>query len=119
MKKFVDKLPEFGNEIPIAVADTATYTGTDYYEIALVEYEQQMHTDLPIKTKLRGYVQLASGTTAFPLGNNYFGVTAPSYLGPAIVATKDTPVRILFRNLLPTGEAGCLLYTSPSPRDRS
>ena len=36
------------------------------------------------------------------------GVTAPSYLGPAIVAQKDTPVRILFRNLLPAGQGGDL-----------
>ncbi|SDB81207.1 hypothetical protein GA0111570_103234 [Raineyella antarctica] len=35
-------------------------------------------------------------------------MTAPSYLGPAIGATKDKPVRILFRNLLPTGAAGNL-----------
>ena len=32
----------------------------------------------------------------------------PHYLGPTIVATKDRPVRILFRNLLPTGVAGDL-----------
>ncbi len=30
------------------------------------------------------------------------------YLGPAIVAQKDRPVRILFRNLLPTGAGGNL-----------
>ena len=29
------------------------------------------------------------------------GVDNPHYLGPTIVATKDRPVRILFRNLLP------------------
>ncbi len=38
----------------------------------------------------------------------YSGVTAPHYLGPTIVATKDRPVRILFRNLLPTGLDGNL-----------
>ena len=32
----------------------------------------------------------------------------PHYLGPTIVATKDRPVRILFRNLLPTGVDGDL-----------
>ena len=36
------------------------------------------------------------------------GVTAPHYLGATIAATKDKPVRILFRNLLPTGQGGDL-----------
>jgi hypothetical protein len=96
MRKFVDDLPTVGNGgIPAAVPDTTTYEGSDYYEIALVEYTQQMHGDLP-PTKLRGYVQLNGGSGE------------PSYLGPAIVAQKDRPVRILFRNQLPTGEAGNL-----------
>ena len=92
MRKFVDPLPMFGTDIPIATPDTTTYPDTDYYEIELVEYTQQMHSDLP-PTTLRGYRQ-AGGTA--------------SYLGPAIVATKDRPVRILFRNLLPTGAGGNL-----------
>jgi FtsP/CotA-like multicopper oxidase with cupredoxin domain len=107
MRKFVDTLPTVGNGIPAAVPDTTTYPGSDYYEIALVEYEQTMHADLP-PTKLRGYVQLADGPTDHALGGGHYGMTAPSYLGPAIVAEKDTPTRILFRNLLPTGEAGNL-----------
>jgi FtsP/CotA-like multicopper oxidase with cupredoxin domain len=37
-----------------------------------------------------------------------FGVTAPHYLGPLIVAQKDRPVRVVFRNLLPTGVKGDL-----------
>jgi len=36
----------------------AAYAGSDYYEIALVEFQEQMHRDLP-PTLLRGYVQLA------------------------------------------------------------
>ena len=60
--------------------------------IELVEYTEQMHSDLP-PTTLRGYRQ-AGGPA--------------NYLGPAIVAQKDRPVRILFRNLLPTGAGGNL-----------
>jgi hypothetical protein len=38
------------------------------------------------------------------------------YLGPAIVAQKDRPVRILFRNLLPTGmRAGTCSSRSTPP----
>ena len=100
IKKFVNELPglgagaanNLGQYIPVAVPDTTTYPGTDYYVIELVEYTEQMHSDLP-PTKLRGYRQ-AGGPA--------------NYLGPAIVAQKDRPVRILFRNLLPTGMGGNL-----------
>ena len=98
MRKFVDTLPglnasnNLGQSIPVAVPDTTTYVGSDYYVIELGEYTEQMHSDLP-PTTLRGYRQ-AGG--------------AFHYLGPAIVAQKDRPVRILFRNLLPTGEGGNL-----------
>lgn len=33
-------------------------TTVDYYEIAIVEYSQPMHADLPKATRLRGYVQV-------------------------------------------------------------
>jgi FtsP/CotA-like multicopper oxidase with cupredoxin domain len=96
IRKFVDELPT----IPAAVPDISTYTGSDFYRIGLVEYTQKMHSDLPAAgTKLRGYVQLnADGTL----------MGEPSYLGPAIVAQKNKPVRIEFHNLLPTGEGGNL-----------
>ncbi|HWT77200.1 MAG TPA: laccase, partial [Candidatus Methylomirabilis sp.] len=84
-----------GQYLPVAVPDPTTYPGSDYYEIALVEYAEQMHSDLP-PTKLRGYVQM--------------NVAAPhtNYLGPIIIATKDRPVRVKFMNMLPTGAGGNL-----------
>ena len=65
LRKFVDTLPglgagnanNLGQYLSVAVPDQTTYPGSDYYEIAVVEYEEQMHSDLP-PTKLRGYVQL-------------------------------------------------------------
>ena len=130
IRKFVDSLPglgaasanNLGQYIPVAAADATTYPGSDYYEIALVEYEEKMHSDLP-PTRLRGYVQLSTATTPgaqtplfnpdgspilLPGGAQAAGVDKPHYLGPTIVATKDKPVRILFRNLLPTGLGGDL-----------
>lgn len=118
IRKFVDGLPglgpsganNLGQYLSIAVPDTTTYPGSDYYEIAVVEYIERMHSDLP-HTKLRGYVQLETSVTKgghHSLGNGYFGVDKPHYLGPTIVATKNRPVRILFRNLLPTGQGGNL-----------
>lgn len=129
IRKFMDRLPMLGSAgvnnlgqyLPVAVPDTTTYPGADYYEIGLVQYREKMHSNIPA-TLLRGYVQLSTttipgrhiqlsnanlggGTTAIA---GYFGVDNPHYLGPIIVATKDRPVRILFRNLLPTGAGGDL-----------
>ena len=67
IRKFVDTLPglntpnNLGQQIPIAVPDITTFPGSDYYEIGLVQYQEQMHSDLP-STTLRGYVQLMEGT---------------------------------------------------------
>ena len=132
MRKFVDTLPgltpaganNLGNYIPLAAADTTTFPGCDYYEIALVQYTQKMHSDLP-ETLLRGYVQLETPATASssrhvelrnpdgsailkPGGGQAYGVDEPWYLGPTMVAQRDTPVRITFLNLLPTGAGGDL-----------
>jgi hypothetical protein len=70
MRKFVDSMPgltpaganNLGQYIPVAVSDTTAYPGSHYYEIALVEYTEKMHSDLPV-TKLRGYVQLETPGT--------------------------------------------------------
>ncbi|MCJ7750408.1 MAG: phosphatase PAP2 family protein, partial [Armatimonadetes bacterium] len=129
IRKVLDGLPgltsdnsnNLGQYIPVAVPDTTTYPGSDYYEIAVVQYREKMHSDLP-PTLLRGYVQLSTDEVPggqFPLANalidgasapipDYAGVTPPHYLGPMIFATKNRPVRILFRNLLPTGIDGDL-----------
>ncbi|MCX9025836.1 MAG: PGF-pre-PGF domain-containing protein [Candidatus Methanoperedens sp.] len=132
IRKFVDSLPglgpgganNLGQYIPVATADTATYTGSDYYEIGLVEYTEQMHSDLNA-TLLRGYVQLETpknfnATTHFALnylngtpirnatGAQVYAVDKPHYLGPLIIAQKDTPVRVKFTNYLPTGTDGNL-----------
>lgn len=54
IRKFVDSLPglgeanvnNLGQYMPIAIPDKASYLGSDYYEIGLVEFEEQMHSDL-------------------------------------------------------------------------
>jgi len=109
LRKFVDSLPgisadggvtganNLGQYIPLAVADTTTYPGCDYYRIGIVDYTKKMHTDLPKATKLRGYVDLGTGVAP-----------APQYLGPLIVAQRDRPVRVLMTNMLGAGAAGNL-----------
>jgi hypothetical protein len=131
IRKFVDSLPllcpaanNIGQCIPIAVADTTSYPGNDSYEIALVDYVEQMHSDLN-PTTLRGYVQLETaanigGSKHVPLkylnGSAILNATAgqvfafdnPHYLGPLIIATKDRATRIKFHNYLNIGTDGNL-----------
>jgi FtsP/CotA-like multicopper oxidase with cupredoxin domain len=105
IRKFVDALPS----LPIAglttgvLTDTTTFPNSDYFEIALVEYSQQMHTNLP-PTKLRGYVQVPSGSS----GCTVAMASSPQYLGPVILAQRDRPVRVKFTNCLPVGVGGNL-----------
>ena len=96
MLKFQDALPDLKTSIP--KADTTTFPGSDFYIIGLVQYTTKMHASLP-PTTLRGYCQLASTTAT---------TCTPSYLGPVILAQKNRPVRVLFKNLLPTGAGGNL-----------
>jgi len=99
IRKFVptDVLPN----LPLAVPDTNSFPGSDYYEIALVEYTQQMHADLP-PTKLRGYVQVPTGTATCP------AALTPQYLGPVILAQRNRAARVKFMNCLPAGVGGHL-----------
>jgi FtsP/CotA-like multicopper oxidase with cupredoxin domain len=146
IRKFVDTLPGFcgvpgstnsrGQCIPVGIPDITTFPGSDYYEIAVVEYREQMSPDLPATgTKLRGYVQVVPSTFAgaVPLttangltqnildrnGLQVFGAYKPHYLGPMILAQgcslvanpgTCTPraVRVKFTNYLPTGPGGDL-----------
>jgi FtsP/CotA-like multicopper oxidase with cupredoxin domain len=150
MKKFQDGLPQLcnpavagscvpnnlGQYVPLAVPDTSTFPGADYYVIAVVQHREQMHSSLP-PTLLREYVQLDTPVTAgaawskhvalqtdlldgtstpttMPDGTQAIAVDQPHYLGPVIVAQKDRPVRIVFYNLLPTGAAGDLFLPTDS-----
>ena len=126
LTKFIDKLPglgaasanALGQYIPVAVADTTTYPNNDYYEIAVVQFAEKMHSELPATT-LRGYVQISTtavpgahvrllntdGTPILlPNGSQAYGVDKPHYLGPAILSQSNRPTRIKFYNLLPKGK---------------
>jgi FtsP/CotA-like multicopper oxidase with cupredoxin domain len=130
LRKFIDSLPGLGSGtrtldtalgastlgqyIPIASPTTppaGVPADGDYYEIALVEYHEQLHRDLPPVvgtwpaaqtggTKIRGYVQENGGVA----------IGTPHYLGPLIIATKNRPVRIKFTNRLPLTAAGGNLF---------
>jgi FtsP/CotA-like multicopper oxidase with cupredoxin domain len=147
IKKFQDGLPvlcipsanfsectaqanNLGQYIPIAVPDTTTFPGTDYYVIAVVQHRERMSSSLPATgTLMRVYVQLETsvnasvgkhvalqtamldGTTTptlMPDGSQAYALDDPHFLGPIILAQRDRAVRIVFYNLLPTGVAGDL-----------
>lgn len=76
LKKFVDALPGLGapatgqdtaSYIPVAVAETPTAatTGTDYYEIGLVQYRHTFSSQIPA-TLVRLYVQLSPNNAVTP-----------------------------------------------------
>jgi FtsP/CotA-like multicopper oxidase with cupredoxin domain len=125
--------------LPVGVPEEKIYNDpnnkpimSDEYEIGLIQYRTKFNSDLP-GTLVRGYVQLESPSwvathpgvsqhvalsnelldgTKVPVmidGQQAYGVTSPQWLGPIIAATKDKPVRIVFRNLLPTGSGGDLI----------
>ncbi|WP_020676322.1 Ig-like domain-containing protein [Geopsychrobacter electrodiphilus] len=131
LAKFVDRLPtldcslagknELGQCLPVAVPDTVTYPGSDYYEISLEEWHEVMHSDMPLGTPTRGYVQTNNGTdqTAVAGGctagatpsDNSCNTIAPAgqhFMGPLVVARRNRPVRVKFTNKLPAGTGGDL-----------
>src|SRR5512138_1005994 len=106
LRKFVDALPTYcptknglGQCIPLATANTTSFPGSDYYEIAVQDYTEKVHSDLPKATRFRGYRQV---NTTDP------NASVNHYLGPLIVATQNRPVRVKFINSVGTGTAGNL-----------
>jgi hypothetical protein len=105
LQKFVNALPglgpananNLGQYIPVAVPDTTTFPGSDYYVIGVGEHQEHMHSNLPgagcgTGTHLRGYYQINGPDTS------------KHYLGPLIVAQRDRPVRLKVVNNLPAGK---------------
>ncbi len=141
LRKFIDPLPGLllpggtttaKRYIPVAAPmGSATPTGVprdgDYYEIAVVDYTEKMHSDMPGVTHLRGYVQIEPPGAPQPADSDHIALTYPNgnpitysgqpvyaykqphYLGPLILATKNKPTRLKFYNLVSTGDAGKLL----------
>jgi FtsP/CotA-like multicopper oxidase with cupredoxin domain len=108
IRKFVDTLPGLGpanhsslglgNYIPVATPIANPWgTAGDYYEIGLRDYTQQFHSNLSPTTQVRGYVDL-NPTPLAALRTP--GDTNGHYLGPVILAVRDTPVRVKFTNNL-------------------
>jgi spore coat protein A len=97
LRKFVISLPglgpsaknEIGQYIPLATKRTINFAGkpTDIYNVAVSQFSQFMHPDLPGKTDFLGYAD--------------FTTFDRKYLAGAIVAKRGTPVLLTVTNLLP------------------
>jgi FtsP/CotA-like multicopper oxidase with cupredoxin domain len=122
LRKFIDPLGGAlnyngldGTGIPVAITEkwknplTGAQTTDDYYEIAVVEYTQQMHTDLPKQTRLRGYVQIETPAIAANGANcqnhngantactDITGIIGSEHI-PAMYPDGVTPIRDLAGN---------------------
>ncbi len=102
IRKFVDALPNL--EGALATPDVTSFPGSDYYEIALIQTQSKMHSDLS-PTALRSYVQVQPGSASSCSATQY----PFNYLGPLILAQKNRPTRVKFTNCLPAGAGGDLI----------
>src|SRR4051812_19704259 len=89
LTKYVDPLPS----PPTAIPRRSVYAGTDYYEITMLQRSWQFHRDLGTATTW-GYWAANPSDPAKPIGMGY--------LGPTIVAQRNLPVVVKYRNDLPT-----------------
>ena len=97
IRKFVTTLPglgpsganNIGQYIPLATKTTKTFAGipTDIYNLAVSQFGEKMHPDLPRSTHFWGYYDLATGDQ--------------KYLAGVIVAKRGTPVLLNVTNQLP------------------
>jgi len=97
LRKFVTSVPglgpsaknEIGQYIPLATKHSINFAGqsTDLYNVAVGQFSQLMHPDLPGKTNFFGYSDLFTFDQ--------------KYLAGAIVAKRGTPVVLTVTNLLP------------------
>ena len=97
LRKFAQNLRSVGpGAIPVAIPDGVRRHGqivtADHYIIDINQYTDKLHPDLP-DTTLWGYNPRAA------LGVK--GVPTQKHLGGIIVAQRDRPVQITFRNNLP------------------
>ncbi|MEV4363309.1 multicopper oxidase domain-containing protein [Nonomuraea sp. NPDC049625] len=86
LAKYVDAVPR----LPIPEPQRSAYPGADYYELTMLQAPWRFHRDLPAG-QAWGY--WAAGEDG-PIGLGY--------LGPTLVARRNRPVVVRFRNHLPT-----------------
>ncbi|MDX3855344.1 multicopper oxidase [Streptomyces sp. AK02-01A] len=88
LAKYVDAVPR----LPVAEPQRSVYPGADYYELTVRQRLWRFHRDLPAAPSW-GY--WASDPSA---GDRLVGL---GYLGPTLVARRDRPAVVRYRNELP------------------
>ncbi|GAA1265030.1 outer spore coat copper-dependent laccase CotA [Pseudonocardia aurantiaca] len=78
---------------PVAIPSRDEYPGSEFYEITMLERSWQFHRDLG-RTTTWGYWATDPSNRAKPIGLGY--------LGPTIIAHRNNPVVVNYRNHLPT-----------------
>jgi len=95
LKKFIQPLRGVGSGIPVAQPDKTNpgwwQSGVTHYTIDIGQFEDQLHPDLPNPTRLWGFGQGFSASTA----------SWTKHLGGIIAVKRGTPVQVTFRNNLP------------------
>jgi spore coat protein A len=76
----------------VAVPDTTKFPGVDYYKLAMQDYRELLHPDLPGETYLWGYADATNPNLERPVSQ---------YLGPAFLTQRGRPARITHINRLP------------------
>jgi FtsP/CotA-like multicopper oxidase with cupredoxin domain len=125
LRKFVDTLPgltaghantfagagKAGEYISIAIADTTSYVGSEYFTIGVVEHTQWMHSDLQKQTTQRSYVQLYPKLSERPVGSTNPPVKAVDSLTGQ---TLGAPVALNYPNGTPITWPGTKTAANPS-----
>ena len=79
-----------------------------------VTHASQVEDDAAVKTV---HAALDAGITTFDTADTYANTAAEVVLGKALEGQRREGLEIFTKVYFPTGPKGCLLYTSPSPRD--
>ncbi len=114
LTKFKDPLRGLGQMAPAAKAGGypagsfggVSYPAVDYYRIAMRQFNDYLHSEFQATgraTAIWGYGNAADATSSF------------RHLGGAIIARKDTAVRMQFTNDLPATHILPVDVTSPGP----
>ncbi len=100
-----------GQYIPVAVPDTTTYPGSDYYEIEIGQVREQVHSDLPpLQAGNRGHLfrEYRQTNARDRNGNLIPEVNHSIFWDPSSLSRKTIRCASSLPISLPTGEAGDL-----------
>jgi FtsP/CotA-like multicopper oxidase with cupredoxin domain len=95
-----DAANNIGNYLPVLSPDTATFPGTDYYDVVAGQFAQTLHPSIG-ETRFWGYADAKTGDAR--------------YLGGVIVAKTGRPVKLRMTNQLPASHILPMDPTSIDP----